>query len=360
MRPSFAAVLLGAALMAPATATQADPVREVTYMAGQPAMNVGTAFYSSLQQSAHLTERYAGVTVKIQPTAGGIASMQGVATGSGLYAWGGLLGFLDLARRTPNIVMISFDPKNPYRIWVLPDSPLAKAEDLRGKKIGLQSLGASNYAIVVAELSMAKLGRHDATLISVGVGATAADALRTGKIDGYAGKDGTIPVIEMLLKTKLKVIQSPINDLPGMNGIVVSRYAIQKDPHIVAGLCKAFYASLVFAKGNPRAAVINHWNTYPSQAPAGNKDQVIADSITMLQARLDVDAQPGVDGLYGYQPLPVMQKVLQTLHDNGALEGDVPDLGKYVDLRFAKECGTIDAAALEQEAKNWVPPGPTQ
>ena len=360
MRPRYHALLLAAAITAQPAITRADPMREVTYVAGQPAMNVGTAFYSSLQQSAHLTERYAGVTVKVQPTAGGIASMQAVATGTGMYAWGGILGFLDLAKRTPNIVMISFDPQNPYRLWVLPDSPLAKAEDLRGKKIGMQSLGSSNYAITVAELSMAKIGRHEATIISVGVGATAAEALRTGKIDAYAGNDGTIPVIEMLLKTKLKVIQSPINDLPGMNGIVVSRDAIQKDPHIVAGLCKAFYASLVFAKGNPRATVINHWNTYPSQAPAGDKEKVIADSITMLQARLDVDAQPGVDGLYGYQPLPVMQKVIQTLHDNGALEGDVPDLSKYVDLRFAKECGTIDAPALEQEAKTWVPPGPTQ
>lgn len=333
----------------------AQAPKEVIYAAGQPAMSVGTAFYSSLQQSAHLTERYAGVTVKIQPTAGGTAAMQAVAGGNAFYTWGGIVGFLDLAKRTPNIVMISFDPDNPYRIFVLPDSPMKSAADLKGKKIGVQSLGSSNYAMALAELAAEKIGKSDATIISVGVGATAADALRTGKIDAYAGNDTTAPVIELLLKTNLKVLDSPLNSLPGMNGIVVSREAIAKEPQVVAGLCKAFYASLMFAKGNREATVINHWNTYPSQAPAGDRDKVIADSVTMLQARLDIDAKPGVDGLYGYQPLPVMQKVLETLHSLGALD-DVPDLSKYVDQRFARECGTIDADALENEAKNWTPP----
>jgi NitT/TauT family transport system substrate-binding protein len=337
----------------------AQAVPEVVYAAGQPAMSVGTAFYSSLQQSAKLTERYAGVRVKIQPTQGGTVAMQAVANGSAFYTWGGIIGFLELAKRTPNIVMISFDPDNPYRIFVLPDAKMTSAADLKGKKIGVQSLGSSNYSMALAELAAAKLGKSDATLISVGVGATAAEALRSGKIDAYAGNDTTAPVIERLLDVKLKVLDSPLNNLPGMNGIVVSREEIEQQPHVVAGLCKAFYASLMFAKGNREAAVINHWNTYPSQTPSGDKDKVIADSIVMLQARLDIDAKPGVDGLYGYQPLPVMQKVLETLHTYGALE-DVPDLSKYADLRFAKECGTIDAAALAQEAASWTPPPPSR
>jgi NitT/TauT family transport system substrate-binding protein len=344
------------ALVMLASAALAQQPKEVIYAAGQPAMSIGTAFYSSLQQSAHLTERYAGVTVKVQPTAGGNAAIQAVASGSAFYTWAGIVGFLDLAKRTPNIVMISFDPDNPYRIFVRADSPMTDAADLKGKKIGVQSLGSSNYAMALAELAAAKLGKHDATLISVGVGATAADALRTGKIDAYAGNDASVPVIELLLHEKLKVLNSPLNHLPGMNGIVVSREEIEKEPHVVAGLCKAFYASLMFAKGNPEAAVINHWNAYPSQAPTGeSKERVIADSIKMLQARLDVDAKPGADGLYGYESMATMQKVVDTLQSYGALEATL-DLSKYADLRFAKECGTIDSDALAQEAAKWAPP----
>ena len=344
--------ILGVAGQALAT----DIPKQVTFAAGQPAMSIGTFLYSSLPQAAGLDERYAGVTVKVQPTAGSTPSMQAVSGGNGFFAWAGILAFIQIAERDPSLVMVSFDPGNPYRTYVLPDGPIKVPADLKGKKIGIQSYGSAGYGMTVATLAAAGLDpKRDVVFIPIGVGAVAADAIRTGKVDAYSGVDATQPVIDTLLGIELRALDSPVNKLPGMNGLVFTRTEIEQQPHLVAGLCRAFYAAPVFAGANPEATVRNHWMVYPTQRPSDPPSAAdLAAGVKQLKARVANLDMPGEDGLYGYQSLTTMQGVLETFHRLGVLDV-VPDLSKLVDLRFAKECGTIDAPALRREAAAWKP-----
>ena len=332
---ALATISLVISLMTPAAA--ADAPKQEVFASGQPAMSIGTAFYSSLQQSAGLAERYAGVKVKVQPTPGSTPSMQAVSSGNAFYAWSGVLAFLEIAARDPSLVMVSFDPGNPYRMAVLAGSSIKSVADLKGKKIGVQSFGSGAYGMGIAIVAAAGLDpKRDVIFVPVGVGAIAADALRTSKVDAFSGNDATLPVIGTLLGQDMRILDSPVNRLPGMNGIVVTRKEVAEQPKVVAGLCKAFYAAPMFAKGNMGAAVLNHWAVFPKQRPAGDPAAVLADGVKQLKARLDNLALPGEDGLFGFQSIATMKSVLETLKNLGVVE-TLPDLAQFVDLRFAKE-----------------------
>jgi acyl-CoA synthetase (NDP forming) len=183
-----------------------------------------------------------------------------------------------------------------------------------------------------------------------------ASALHSGQVAGYAGYDSPNAVIAALLKEPMREIASPLNDLNGMSGIVVRRDSVEKQPELVAGLCRAFYESLVFAQANPRATVLNHWRLYPDQKPSNVPEaQALTDAIAMLNNRLVGIARPGPEGLFGSIPLAEMQETADELLAAGMLQTRA-DMAKLSDLRFKERCGRLDVAALTTEAKAWQPP----
>ncbi|WP_158746361.1 hypothetical protein [Acidisphaera sp. L21] len=79
-------------------------------------MSVATAPYTSLQQASGLAERYAGVKVKVQPTAGATVAAQAVSAGNAIYTWGGITSEIPATMLDPSLVIVAFDAGNSHRM----------------------------------------------------------------------------------------------------------------------------------------------------------------------------------------------------------------------------------------------------
>ena len=346
-----------ALLLALPSLARADDLKTVVFAAGDPSVSVATSPYTSLQESNGMVQRLAGVTVTVQPTAGATAASQAVSAGNAFYTWGGMTSLIAAAVQDPKLVIIAFDAGNSYRIAVPGDSPIKTVVDLKGKAIGTQSLGAAAYLYGLAVVQNAGLDpQRDVRWLPIGVGAQAASALQCGAAAAYAGYDNPNAIIGILMGKPLRALDSPLNDLKGMSGMLVTRDSLTKYPNVVAGLCKSLYSSFVFAKTNPEATIRNHWRVYPDQKPSNKSDeQAMADAMAILQARLSTAAVPGPGGLWGYQPLEEVQNTADILLKAGFIKSR-PDMAAISDQRFKEQCGRLDEAAIAAEAKAWTVP----
>jgi len=353
IRRAYAAVLLSA--LAGGAGAADSPT--IVFATSDPAISVSSAPYTSLQDSAGLVRRNAGVAFKVQATAGATAAAQAVSSGNAFYNWGGMASLIVAAQKDPNLVIISFDPGNSFRVVVPDGSPIKDVAALKGKVIGTQSFGSAAYLYGRAVVARAGLNpQTDVTWLPIGGGAQAASALRSGAVAAYAGYDSPDAVIAILLKEELRELASPLNNLVGMSGLIVRRDALAKQPDLVAGLCRAFYQVLVFADANFEATVLNHWRLYPDQKPCNVPGpQALADAVVMLKKRLSVIAIPGADGLYGYEPVDTMQKAADVLLQAGLLQLRA-DMATLSDTSLKERCGRFDVAAVVSETNAWQRP----
>lgn len=332
---------------------------EVIFASGDPSVSVATAPYTSLQEAAGLAQRYAGVSVKVQPTAGATAAAQAVANGNAFYSWGGTASQIPAAILDKSLVIVAFDAGNAYRIVVPADSPIHSVAELKGKVVGTQSFGSAAYLYGRAAINAAGIdANHDVRWLPIGVGAQAASALQSGAAVAYAGYDNPDAIIGILLGKPMRVLPSPLDDLPGMTGIIVTRDSLAKYGRIVSGLCRALYTSFLFAKANPEATVLNHWRTYPDQRPSNKPQaQAMQEALTILQARLAIATQPGPEGLFGWQPLDRIQATADTLFKAGLIAKEA-DMAALSSEPFKKACGKLDEPAIAAEARAWKVPTP--
>jgi len=344
------------AVLLAGSASAAEPAT-VVFATSDPAISVSSAPYTSLQITAGLARREAGVDLKVQATAGATAAAQAISAGNAFYNWGSMPSLIYAAQKDPSLVIVSFDIGNAFRVVVPDSSPVRDPAALKGKTIGIQSFAAGSYLFARAVLSRAGLNpQADVKWLPIGVGAQAASALRSGQVVAYAGYDSPNAVIAVLLKEAMRDLPSPLNDLNGMSGIIVRRDAVAKQPRLVAGLCRAFYESLVFAAANPRATVLNHWRLYPDQKPSNVPEaQALDNAIVMLTNRLADISKAGPNGLFGAVPIAEVQKTADALLAGGMLQTRA-DMTALSDTRFRESCGRLDTAAIRAEAMAWQAP----
>jgi NitT/TauT family transport system substrate-binding protein len=354
VRTMLHAAFLSVAITGPALAQP----KEVIFASGDPSVSVATAPYTSLQQAAGLAQRYAGVTVKVQATAGATAAAQAVSAGNAFYSWGGTTSQIPAVLQDPTLVIVAFDAGNAYRIVVPADSPIHSIAELKGKVVGTQSLGSAAYLYGRAAVSEAGVdAQRDVRWLPIGVGAQAASALQSGAAAAYAGYDNPNTIIGILLGKPMRELPSPLDHLVGMAGIIVTRDSLAKYPRIVGGLCKSLYASFLFAQANPEATVLNHWRTYPDQRPSNKPEaQAMQEALSILNARLASATVPGPEGLFGWQPLDSLQHTADTLLKVGLLTRHA-DMATVASEPFKEDCGRLDAAAIAAEGKAWKAPG---
>ena len=347
---------LSLSLAAVGLLTGAAPT-QVVFASGDPSVSVATAPYTSLQEAVGLPQRYAGVSVKVQPTAGATAAAQAVSAGNAFYSWGGSTSQIAAAAQDPSLVIVAFDAGNAYRIVVPADSPIHSIAELKGKVIGTQSLGSAAFLYGRAAVNAAGLDAlHDVRWLPIGVGAQAASALQSGAAAAYAGYDNPDAIIGLLLGATMRELPSPLDHLPGMTGIIVTRDNLAKYPDIVAGLCKSIYTAFLFAKANPQATVLNHWRTYPDQRPSNKPEaQAMQEALAILDARLAIAAQPGPEGLFGWQPLDRIQATADTLFRAGLIAKQA-DMAALSTQPFKERCGKLDEPAIAAEARAWTAP----
>jgi NitT/TauT family transport system substrate-binding protein len=131
------------------------------------------------------------------------------------------------------------------------DRPYKSAADLKGMKIGVTAPGSSSAFFVLYLMTKAGLKPADASLVGVGGGPGALEAMTRGELDAIANYDPVITrlqqdnVISIVVDTRFPRVNYDIFGGTNPAAVLYSRQAfIAANPNTVQALVNAFYKTL--------------------------------------------------------------------------------------------------------------------
>jgi NitT/TauT family transport system substrate-binding protein len=175
---------------------------------------------------------------------------------------------------------------NIYGLAVPADSSIGKVADLKGKTIGVISMGGG-VLFTKGLISSAGLDPEtDVRIVVAGEGAQTAAMVRSGQVDALSQFDTQYALVENA-GVKLRLLETKETDrFPG-NGFLALDETIKAHRAEAIGLARGYAKGTIFAINNPEAAVRILYEVYPALRPTG-KDEATAirDDVKVLQARI--------------------------------------------------------------------------
>jgi NitT/TauT family transport system substrate-binding protein len=177
---------------------------------------------------------------------------------------------------------------NIYGIAVPADGPIRSIKDLKGKKIGVASMGSGGVPVARGLLAMNGLDpEKDAQIVVVGEAAQAAALLRNGEVSALSLYDTQYALIGIAGQPVRLLDSGPVARFPS-NGFLALEESLLKDRAQAVALGKGYAMGTVFAVANPEAAVRIVWEVYPQTRPSGKtEEQALRDDVKTLLARAE-------------------------------------------------------------------------
>jgi len=221
-------------------------------------------------------------------TAGSIAAVQAVASRQADITAADLASILAaIEKGVPLKIVGGLVSVWPWRIAVLPDSPIASPRDLKGKKIGVISLASGSYPYAKGFVEAGDLAFGEAEYIPVGLGAPAAAALTSGKVDALALYTAVYAQLESA-GVALKYLKNP-ETFEGVRSIswTVNSDLAKEKPQLVERFLRASYKALAFSATSPEKAMYLGYEQYPVLLAGSSKAARIGPDVKALTAWLE-------------------------------------------------------------------------
>ena len=228
-----------------------------------------------------------GIEVTVVPLAGSQASVQNVASREIPFALADVPALA--AARTQGLkakIYYTGYQGNIFRLAVPADSSIQKISDLKGKTIGVISMGSG---VLFAKAAVASAGldpEKDIKIVVAGEGAQTAAMVRSKQVDALSQFDTQYAMVENA-GIKLRLLDAgEIDHYPG-NGFLALEETIRTRRKEAVALARGYAKGTIFAINNPEAAVRILYEVFPQAKPTG-KDEATAvrDDIKVLQARI--------------------------------------------------------------------------
>jgi NitT/TauT family transport system substrate-binding protein len=241
---------------------------------------------------------------------------------------------------------------NIYGIAVPKESAVRSVKDLKGKKIGVASMGSAGVPVARGILAMNGLDPdNDAQIVVVGEAAQAAALIRSGQVQALSLYDTQYALVESAGQPVRLLDSGPVARFPS-NGFFALEETVQKDRVRAIALTRGYAMGTVFAMANPEAAVKILYEVYPQTKPSGKTDeQALRDDVKTLLARAEhwkLEAggvkrwgESSVKDFDAYEDFLVRWKVIEQ-------KVAVSDV---VSNELIDEVNRFDAAAIAAEAK---------
>lgn len=229
-----------------------------------------------------------GISVELVPIPGSTDCVKFVATGDVDYAVASVEP-LPIIRSQGVKAKIFYTAYQGYvyGIAVPRDSAIQTFADLKGKLIGVISMGSAG--VIVARALAANAGLNpdrDISIVVAGEGAQTAALLRTGQVDALSQFDTQYAMVENA-GVKLRLL--PARDIERFpsNGFVALESTLQSKRNQAVAVAQGYAKGTIFTIANPEAAIRILWDMYPQTKPTG-KDEVTAlrDDVKVLEARI--------------------------------------------------------------------------
>lgn len=340
----FAAALIGLAMPA-----AAETVLKIGWAA--PVISAAAAPFAVAQRLGWFAAE--GIAVQIIAMPGSTDVVKQVATGDLIYGFPSIEPATIL--RPQGVKAKTFYTAfqgNVYGMAVAEDSPIKTFTDLKGKTVGVTSMGSAGLVIGRALVANAGLNPDtDVRFIAVGEAAQAAAMVRNKQIDSLSQFDTAYAMIENAGVRLRYMDKSPIEHFPS-NGLFALEKTLAERRAEAVGLGRGLAKGTIFAMTNPEAAVRLFYEAYPQLKPTGMDEAAAnASALRQLKALMHVfNLEQSNVGRWGESSLPNFDAYADFLVKWGVAKQKVPATD-LVTNELIDDINKFDAAAIVAQAK---------
>ena len=240
----------------------------------------------------------------------------------------------------------------PYKwdVAVKPGSPIKRYEDLKGKKIGVSDLGATDYPVTRSVLRNLGIDpEKDVTWLAVGQGTPAGVALERGAIDALAYYDAGFGQIEAA-GIALTYLPRPAN-IPRIGGqfIMARQDFLKGNRRLAVGLGRSTAKASEFILANPEAGAKAFLRMYPEAAPKGKSEgDAVKAVLTTIARRITL-----------FRPYDKSKKMGYILESEIVADARFAGLDTIKDVKslytneYIDEIHRFDVEKIRAEARNY-------
>ncbi len=242
-----------------------------------------------------------------------------------------------------------------YSIAVAADSPIKELKDLKGKNVGVTSMGSAG--VVVAKAMVKSVGldpEKDITLVVANEGAQSAAMVSGKQVDALAQFDTQYALIENA-GVKLRLLPAPEFESFPSNGLTATDDWIAKNEQAAIALGRIYAKGTIFAITNPEAAVKIFWKQNPSVKPTGKtEEQALKDDVNVLKARA-ANWQLAKGGVtkWGESNVKSFESYLKFLQGLGTITEPVK-VDDVITNQFIDKINSFDVKKVQDAAKAWT------
>ncbi|WP_316393617.1 ABC transporter substrate-binding protein [Bradyrhizobium sp. 33ap4] len=244
--------------------------------------------------------------------------------------------------------------RNIWSMSVPADSNIRSIADLRGKKIGIPSLGSGGVTYGKAYVRSAGLDPDkDVTFIPIGVGSQAVSAIRQKIVDAIAFWDVANVRFELSgLALRNLDIGENLDALPDLS-LLAKNDVIKNNPQMLIGFARAVSKAIDFTNANPAAAVLITWKVYPESRPREPDAQTaLAQGLKILAVRSPGWTSAKTDGKNGLFVEEDWKNLSNFLLAGGQIARPVPTSRMYTNDLIG-EINNYDRNAIIRQAKEF-------
>lgn len=298
-----------------------------------------------------------GIEAEFVPTAGGNQVLLQIAAGNGdigCISPGNVIAGIQPAVGMRLLAFYNIYYANIWTISVLPDSPIKSVAELRGKKLGVASMGSSAVLYGKAYLAKAgvEIGKEGTNYLAIGVGAQGATALRGKQVDAVVYWDAMLAKLEVAgLKLRQLPVDEVVASLPDVT-LTAQIETIEKKPQLMIGVGRALAKGYVANQANREAAVRITWKQYPEARPRNmSEEDALKNAMYVNEARMRIWDSPRNGGKLGYFVEQDYKNVIAFAKEYGIVpqSADVPPEKLYTN-KFVEDFNKFDREAVKKQA----------
>lgn len=320
-----------------------------------PVISAAAAPFAVAQRLGWLAEE--GLSVQLIAMPGSTDVVKQVATGDLQYGFPSIEPATIL--RAQGVKAKTFSTVfqgNVYGMAVEEGSPIKTFTDLKGKTIGVTTMGSA--AVIVARALVANAGLNpdtDVRIVAIGQAGQAAAMVRGKQIDSLSQFDTAYAMIEST-GVKLRYMDKSLIEHFPSNGLFALESTLTGRRAEAVGLARAVAKGTVFVIENPEAAVRLFFEAYPQLKPTGMDDAAArAGSLAQLRALLHVfPLEQSNVKRWGESSLPNYDAYVDFLVKWGVAKQKVP-AADLVTNDLIDDVNKFDAAAIVALAKATKP-----
>ena len=292
-----------------------------------------------------------GIDLDLQVVNGSSALVQQLAAGNAqmgvVLAPNTLLGYAEGVKYK---AFYDFLTRNTFDVKTLPNAPINKLADLKGKNIGTIDLTRGDLPLLRAQLTHAGMNpSRDVNFVALGPTLPVhALALKDNKVQALnLSWNNTVPV-EQALGGKLKCITCDSEELALASETTVATDAVfRQDRRYVIGLGRAMAKATLFAETNPDAAIA----IMKKVAPAEHTDPAYTKIFFNAALAIMKPRQPGKYGLSDPGGWDRLQNFLAIPTEGATGMTRKIDVKELVTNELVDEMNKFDAEAVRKQAR---------